>query len=102
MFCHEIVLYTWNRNNGVGGESMSESVNGFWDNQIINYLNGIRNKKTSVWKIVLTIVYKYDLPLKVQGFGAMTPAKNILDKYSKVLTPDEKKFLEKVVTGELI
>jgi len=82
---------------------MSEGeYNGFWDNQIRNFLNGIVNKKTSVWKVVLTIKYKYNLPVKVQGFGAMTPAKNILDEHSKVLTPDEKEFLQKVVTGELM
>ena len=97
------VLNTWKGNSGVGGKSVSEGkYNGFWDNQIRNFLNGIINKKTSVWKIILSITYKYDLPVKVQGFGALTSAKEILSKHEKVLTEEEKQFLKKVLNGELM
>jgi len=81
---------------------VSEEYNGLWDNQIKNYIDGIQNKKLSVWKVVLCITYKYNLPVKVQGFGAITPAKEILDKHTNVLTEDEKTFLQKVVRGELM
>jgi hypothetical protein len=73
----------------------------YWDSLLKDYW--LSHRKATAWKVVYFMVEKYKfIDIKVRGFPALEPAKQILAKYKDKLTNQEIDFLEKVVKGEYI